>query len=991
MKSLSSKLLLSISMILLPISVSQLLEHRLWKDYGQVIYDYSRYNRHGCNGQSNKSDSADCLFTDRGVYLDSSCKINMHAFLFTNPISIYIWAISDDTMTAGRLFCRWSTTRKLQVFRNNTFSGVTAKFQGPNLGQSIDGNNNFWFASNYYLDVWVLIAIEINKNILTVYKNFDTILQFIDSSDYYDDSIPPTFHLGNDKIDKIGFGGFVWYIAIYDETNKASRYLSATSSSNCFIGICSSCNPSFIMPEIGTGCGPNSVSTFSDSSGITCLSGYGCRGINPIKCICPSQICEFTSSSKCFCINNSTSYLTKYEAACSCTPLGQGCCKPECASCSDELACLTCKDGYSSVINGQCVCIDGYISDQTQTVLSCIKCNIKCKTCSSQNYCTLCLDSLALISNGDCICPDSYFADFSASSFTCSKCLSECKTCEDSSSCLACKDENAILSNTLPQKCVCKDGYFAQYLNGSFLNCTKCDTSCSLCKDLNECMECAQENTVIKNGICVCADGFYEDNSQCLICKLPCLTCSSSINCLKCKSEESIIFNGTCKCMNNTSYFDYKSGLCINCPTPCLTCNSTTNCFDCLPNSTLTSRNICECNKGFHLDTYCKPNPFKATLTMSQDLDATIWFSSNLKQELLRAQVKVWLDQVEVSFKLQNIDLDRVRIRFEASNFKKSMKLKVEFSNDVFSEIGTKLVFSQVEIKFKVPDRFISRDEDFKEAEYVSGIGAKGALSGVIIALGLGMMQGNFKSFFDFMNMAEIFYVVYLMDLGLHVILEEFLLSIRIPKKLPKISKYFLDDRYGTSIDSKSKSFGYKSSILLLNTEAYIETLLIFLALFSIISLVSLIKIFQAKLVEIISLFKYSIFIRFWIQSFLEFLICLRLGLKFVNFEDFSSNFNLSTCLVISVIFKKLIDAGMILLYLNLIRKRRKIVDFEEIKNFDKKFGTFFADLKKNCNKSQFYYGIFILRRVFIVISMEFEGLAQLILPLVLNFVVICI
>ena len=38
-----------------------------------------------------------------------------------------------------------------------------------------------------------------------------------------------------------------------------------------------------------------------------------------------------------------------------------------------------------------------------------------------------------------------------------------------------------------------------------------------------------------------------------------------------------------------------------------------------------------------------------------------------------------------------------------------------------------------------------------------------------------------------------------------------------------------------------------------------------------------------------------------------------------------------------------------------------------------------------------FYYGIFILRRIFIVISMEFEEFPQMILPLVISLVVIFI
>ena len=275
MKLLHSKLILSTFLIILPIYVSQLLEHRLWKNYGQIIYDYSGNSRHGWNGRNINADTQDCLFTDRGAYLNSSCRISMLPFLFTNPISISIWAISDDTMPIGRLFCRWSATRKIMLYRDKTFSRANARFQGQNSLQFLYGDPNVWFASINYLDVWVFITIEVNQNILKVYRNSDTILQYSDPSDYNDEAIPPPFHLGNDQSINIGFGGFVWYIAII---------------------------------------------------------------------------------------------YYKYQASCSCTSIGQGCCKPECASCSDEISCITCKDSFSYVVNGQCVCIDGYAADQTKTV-----------------------------------------------------------------------------------------------------------------------------------------------------------------------------------------------------------------------------------------------------------------------------------------------------------------------------------------------------------------------------------------------------------------------------------------------------------------------------------------------------------------------------------------------------------------------------------------------------------------------------------------------
>ena len=148
MISLHSKNLLSIFLVILPIFTSQILEHRLWKNNGQVIYDYSGNNRHGMNGKNSSSDKYDCLFTDRGAYLNSVCRVNMFPFLFSNPISINIWAISDDTMPSGRLYCRWSSTRELQVFRVKDFSGINAIFRGPNPDQLIQGSSNVWPASN---------------------------------------------------------------------------------------------------------------------------------------------------------------------------------------------------------------------------------------------------------------------------------------------------------------------------------------------------------------------------------------------------------------------------------------------------------------------------------------------------------------------------------------------------------------------------------------------------------------------------------------------------------------------------------------------------------------------------------------------------------------------------------------------------------------------------------------------------------------------------
>ena len=498
----------------------------------------------------------------------------------------------------------------------------------------------------------------------------------------------------------------------------------------------------------------------------------------------------------------------------------------------------------------------------------------------------------------------------------------------------------------------------------SFFVSTESCINCNPCLPDLSCLDKCEPSQYELNSVCEDCDSSCsltcKNSTTCSLCDDPfCLYCSdySASSCYSCLDNYELK-EGRCFPCNDSSYFDYKSRYCILCPPPCLTCDSRTYCTKCQENSTFSKEKICECNQGFYLDTYCQLSVFKATLTMSQDLQATIWFSSNLQEKLKSSQVKVSLDEVKVKFKLENIDLDRVWVTFEFKNLKKSMKLKVEFSDDVVDKNGAKLVLKQVEVKFIVADRFITKDEDLKEGEDVGGVGEKAAIYGLFATVGFSMLQGDFRSLFDFVNTAEIFYAVYLMDLGLHIILEEFLLSIRIPKKFPRLSKYFFDDRYGTSIDSKSKSFGYKSSMFILNTEAYIETLLISIGILLIVSLLALIKIIRPRLAIIVSHFKYSVFLRFWIQSFLEFIICLRLGFKFMNFESFSGNFNFGVCLLITVIFKKVIDIGMILFYLYLIRKRREILDFEEIKNFETNLARFLLILKKIATKVCFIMGL---------------------------------
>ena len=78
----------------------------------------------------------------------------------------------------------------------------------------------------------------------------------------------------------------------------------------------------------------------------------------------------------------------------------------------------------------------------------------------------------------------------------------------------------------------------------------------------------------------------------------------------------------------------------------------------------------------------------------------------------------------------------------------------------------------------------------------------------------------------------------------------------------------------------KFKKFGYKSTFCLINIGIQITTLLAILVIWMIFYLLSRIKKLKGRLETVYDSLTYGIFLRFWLQTFLEVLISA--GLAFV-------------------------------------------------------------------------------------------------------------
>jgi hypothetical protein len=129
----------------------------------------------------------------------------------------------------------------------------------------------------------------------------------------------------------------------------------------------------------------------------------------------------------------------------------------------------------------------------------------------------------------------------------------------------------------------------------------------------------------------------------------------------------------------------------------------------------------------------------------------------------------------------------------------------------------------------------------------------------------------------------------------------------------------------------------------------------------------------KKKLINIIKVFRYKIFLRFWLQTFFEFFIVAGYGIKYNKFENAGQIVDFCLCLLIYV---KTIQGFQIFgfcILINAIRIRYKLKTTEEIESFYEKFGTFFEEFKDQGIRLKLFYIIYILRRLFLGLSIFFS------------------
>jgi hypothetical protein len=278
-------------------------------------------------------------------------------------------------------------------------------------------------------------------------------------------------------------------------------------------------------------------------------------------------------------------------------------------------------------------------------------------------------------------------------------------------------------------------------------------------------------------------------------------------------------------------------------------------------------------------------------------------FSEKLLKSLEKSDVEVRVDSSKVDYELEKYDMKNFLIKVSTKSLENRKKLNVTILTRIYSINFSLLANTSFSQDIYLSDSQKAELELAKKAEISKEMASTGATTGTSLALGISLLNFDPSSLFDFLNTAEIFYSVYLYNLELNPILGEFLLGLRIQKKIPNIFEYFFSGYETETISKKYSKFGYRSCFSLLNVGVQISTLFVLLSFWFLVYLAYRNQKIRKKIKGVFRSFTFGVFLRFWIQSYLEIFTACIVDLRFNPLKSGVDVFEFVMALVLIVRF----------------------------------------------------------------------------------------
>ncbi|OMJ68182.1 hypothetical protein SteCoe_34446 [Stentor coeruleus] len=664
-------------------------------------------------------------------------------------------------------------------------------------------------------------------------------------------------------------------------------------------------------------------------------------------------------------------------------------CYKECATCSQEEICDTCiaKNASPISVSKGCSCNNGYYGSNLIYMNSCIPCN---------NYCILCNESACIICNDPnaeplgvlCKCKDGFYSEANSTSLVCLQCNKDCLTCLNSYECLVCVSSNAepVSSNYTDNdiKCECKQGYYNSS-NTTDLVCIACDRTCKSCSSADKCLECYYNYTNLEDGKCICPEhsnfdgnecicqsGFFIEESAngifyCKACHSSCKECRNGMEdgCTKCYSDV-ILNNNYCNSCSSTLY--YKNNTCNSCMTLCDSCNSSSTCNICEKNADLLD-NTCHCKKGFkYKSNHCTEDYFSANLKTSPLNKLLLTFSENLQKPLTDYNYSLTIPNITSTTytytQTSSKSILIIPIFIEYIKAGTILELTIE-TYPLYSESNKQLDFYTYNsslYEFKPIILNALTKEVAQRTEAATQVTVNSAIFCAILS--------NPATAWMLVNTIDLIQYFTLSKNHLTPGIRAFLGALGGFNIIPNLAE-FIFSKNATSIPyMEALDSGIDTSMFWINTGQMFIFMLAGIFALPLLWIVYKLNMFglNKKAGKMIQNYRYSFFIRFWIQSYLN------IGISaFVQLHSYVSNpyqgyFNLLSGAFFSVISNKILFVLTLpLTFVGCFLNKTEIIERE--REFISRWGSLFEELEQSnlYLQSQFYLFFFIRRFVYVI------------------------
>ena len=667
---------------------------------------------------------------------------------------------------------------------------------------------------------------------------------------------------------------------------------SRTTSTGCFIcnSKCSSCN-------YDGGC-TNCYDPNAMVSSNQCICKIGFFGVassdSTTGCSsCPSSCSSCTSISDCSTCQDPNAEVLSGSCECksgySGTPsstLTSTCyskCPEGCSECVSN-NCLSCLDPNAEIISSKCECKQGYFLS-SKSSYTCKTCPGECLTCQSYTKCHLCANDKMTVKNGKCICPQGFYLK----SNSCQPCYQECSSCQSEKFCLTC----ASLNST-PDKqgnCKCNSGFYntSQLLEPD--SCIKCMPECFKCINSSTCVTCLSLNANLNSkGRCECKKGYWNDSyiesyESCKICEFRCSSCKNFERCLDCKGKNTVLNKGQCVCQKGFYYqddYDLNCSICpvdrveekckVFCPLYCEICDQDFKCLSC-ENKESPVNGLCECSKGNQMISgECKKKTFKLKLESIKLHELRLIFDEIPEINLTDQIVLIRISNEIVNFNITSIERNLYNINY-LFNFQEpyDVNLVLEIKlNPYFSLNGSELYKHKYNLKLTHSSILYTSES------------LKFSIKSSVTTLFLTLIVTNPASLWVFLNTIQLITLFPMASIDFSEKLLEFFRAIGSYNPIPKFSNIFSPSKVSKVPNEKILRVGITTYVFWENFMQDVIVLIVYMILFPFLKLGVRSNKIKSFCLLYIKKYKFSVFIRFIIQTHLEITIFSLIQIKYV-------------------------------------------------------------------------------------------------------------